>query len=76
MEDIRIDRLTLRVPELSASDAARLATLVADGLAATDLSAAASLTGVLRVDIEAGGELSLLSRRIVAQIVRQLVRSG
>ena len=77
--DMRIDRLRLNVTGLATSpDGARLATLVAQGLAAADVSGESR--NIERIDARvAAGEHTVteeLSRMIVAEIRRQSSRTA
>lgn len=80
MDAVHIDRLTLDVPGLSELEGARLASLVAERLAAAELPAEAAPRGTLRVDLSAcAGErcdLHALSERIVTAIATRWARSG
>ena len=75
MAAITIDRLTLHLSDLAESDGQRLAALIAEGLTVVPIS----LDGMhhldtLRVEItpKPGQDLELLSRQIVAAILRQV----
>ena len=77
--DIRIDRLRLNVTGLAAGpDGERLATLVAQSMAAADISGESR--HIERIDARvAAGEHTVteeLSRMIVAEILRQSSRSA
>jgi hypothetical protein len=69
-----IDRLTLEVPGLSASDARRLALEVARGLGAAGAAGGNRDLPALRLDLVAvaGAGVDELSRRIVDAVLEQL----
>jgi hypothetical protein len=80
MSELLIDRLTLRMPGISADDGKRLAQHVSGQLAATDFSQAqlaASERNSLVVNVSAtpGMALEHTARLIVADVIRQLSRS-
>lgn len=78
MDHLQIDRLILHVPGLSEAEGARLAELVANGLVSAGVPAAAVSRPSLRLDLRAreGEGVEALSKRIVAEISRQLSASS
>jgi hypothetical protein len=79
--DLHVDRLTLRLAGLSASDGRRLAHLVAGCLASADAPGAATSTARLRVSVapRPGESLESMAQRIAAELVyalRVLARSS
>jgi hypothetical protein len=83
MDTVHIDRLTLDVPGLSEPEGMRLASLVAERLAAGELPAEAAPGGVLRVEVAGGaggaggtGDLRALAQQIAAAIARRWARVG
>jgi hypothetical protein len=76
MGDIRIDRLALQVPGLTAADGWRLALRVAEGLATARAAGGGSDVPVLRLDLTAaaGAGVDELAEQIVAEMLRQLRR--
>ncbi len=78
MNDVRIDRLTLRLSGLDAAEGRRLAMLVSEGLAAAALpSGAVSHLGSIRLDLRADppAGVDALAEQVVRGIVRELSRS-
>ena len=77
MSGVFIDRLTLEVPTWSEAAARRLASAVAEGLAAGGLAGVRGDVGTLRVDLPAsqGIQSDRLAGHIVSEILRQLQRS-
>jgi hypothetical protein len=76
MPGISIDRLTLEVPGWSETAASRLASEVANGLAAGGLAGVRGEVGTLRVEVPAsdGVQPDQLAGQIVSEILRQLQR--
>ena len=76
MSEVLINRLTLEVPGWSEVAARRLASAVADGLAAGGLEGVRGDVGSLRVELTAGDGVQPdgLAGQIVAEILRQLQR--
>jgi hypothetical protein len=76
MGDIRIDRLALQVPGLTAADGRRLALQVAHGLAAAGAAGGGRAVPALRLDMTAapGAGVDELAEQIVAEVLRQLRR--
>jgi len=76
MKDVEIDKLTLKLSGINEQDARRLAQIVGEGLARTQIAGGRSM---MRVDVgvtpPATGGLSALSAAIVTEIVRQIPRS-
>jgi hypothetical protein len=75
MAEMNIERLTLKLAGISESDGQRLARLIAEGLASATISFESPRhIDSLRVNATAspGNEVGMLSRQIVAEIVRQL----
>jgi hypothetical protein len=74
--DLRVDRLSLRVPGLSPDEGRRLAELVGRGLAGTQ--AGVGDAGALRVSVQAraGEPLDGLAGRIAEQVSSSLPRSS
>jgi len=78
MATMHIERLTLKLSGISENDGRRLAQSIADGLAsATSASEKLYHIDSLRVHATAspGNEVDMLSKQIVAEIVRQLESS-
>ena len=77
MPGASIDRLTLEVPAWSETAARRLASAIAERLAAGSLAGVRGDVGTLRVDLPAshGVHPDRLASHIVSQILRQLQRS-
>jgi hypothetical protein len=79
MDDIRVDRLTLKLSGLGESRGRDLAMLITQGLAAAAIEhdGTAATPPAIKVDLTAStlGSLGLLSERVVAEILRQLERS-
>jgi hypothetical protein len=78
MDDIHVQRLTLKLSGLDAAQGRRLATLITQGLAAaTFKDDVESEQAAVRVDFKASrfGSLGLVSDRVVAEVLRQLERS-
>jgi hypothetical protein len=78
MAEVSVDRLALRVPGLSEHEAARLARLVAEDLAAAVEPESVRRVATLRVSVRPGpGEsLDRLAKQIVAELLRQLEREA
>jgi hypothetical protein len=76
MSDLTIERLSLHLSGLSEGEGQRLARLIADGLAQVSISGGEN-RDVMNAAITAspGVDMQELSRRIVADVVRQLDRS-
>lgn len=74
LDSIRIDRLTLRVPGLSATKAAELARLIGDRLADTPIRGGGAHIQAMSVQVADAGHRSLdfLASQIVAEVRRQL----
>lgn len=70
MSTLRFDRLTLRLSGVSVSDGRRLASLVADCLAAEDVPLGARNAERMRLTLEArpGESLESMAGRIAAQL--------
>jgi hypothetical protein len=78
MDDIHIDRLTLRVSGITEAEGRELAEAVARDLAASGLEAIAARSyGTVQVKAEhpGGGDIRALSRRIVRGVLDQLRRA-
>jgi hypothetical protein len=77
MPGVSIDRLTLEVPGWPETAARRLASMVADRLAAGGLGSVRADVGTLRVDLPAshGVQPDRLASHIVSEILRQMQRS-
>jgi hypothetical protein len=78
MDDIRIDRLALRLSGLSEAEGRQLATLITQGLAAVHLGPhVAAEQPAIRVGVKDAkpGELSRISDLVVAQVIREIERS-
>lgn len=80
MNDVRVDRLILRLSGLTEEEGRRLAMLVSEGLAAADIpSFDAETLGPLRLSPRAPSgdpsKLDALATHIVRDIVQQLSRS-
>lgn len=79
MNDIRIDRLSLRLSGVHGVDGRQLAELVGQGLAAAGIPAEESITtDSIRIGISArqGEPAPRLAERIVREILRQLGSAG
>lgn len=79
MNDIRIERLALKLTGISEADGRRLAMLITEGLAAAPLSEAPpGAPQALQVSMNAGAEQGLesLSNQIVSELVSQLARTA
>jgi hypothetical protein len=76
MSNLWIDRLTLEVPGLSASDGRRLALQVAAGLKAVGAAGGACDIAALRLDLTAAPNAGVdeLARQVVAEVLRQVQR--
>lgn len=77
MPELHIERLTLKLGELSEQDGRRLALLVTDGLAqATGQAAPSQPLHRLQVSVPGGAKADLdqTARLIVAEVLRQLQR--
>jgi hypothetical protein len=76
MPGVSIDRLTLEVPGWSETAARRLASAVADALAAGGLAGVRGDVGTLRVELPAsdGVQPDRLAGQIVSEILRKLQR--
>jgi hypothetical protein len=75
MAEIHIERLALKLSGISESDGQRLAQLIAEGLASASISSESPRhMDSLRVSATANLDKSvdMLSKQIVAEIVRQL----
>jgi hypothetical protein len=74
MDDVRIDRLTLKLSGLSEAQGRHLAMLIAQGLASGGIAPEAADRTKIGVTAAASAseDLSLLSGRVVADILRQL----
>ncbi len=74
MTDLNIDRLSLHLSGMGEADGARLARLLADGLANASMAESGGEIGVMRAQVSAptGSNLQELSDRIVADLLRQL----
>jgi hypothetical protein len=77
MPAISIDRLTLSVPFMSEAQGRRLATGIADGLAASALSWAGGQFPMLRIDVTANSDANpdRLAQQVIAEIIRQIGRT-
>jgi hypothetical protein len=78
MDEIRVDRLTLKLSGLTEAQGRNLAMLITEGLAAATLKpdAAATQQGVkVELKASASGDLGPLSDRVVSEVLRQLERS-
>jgi hypothetical protein len=77
MDDIRIQRLALKLSGLSESQGRRLAMLITQGLAAATIEQSVTDHPAIQVDFNESpvGNLGLLSDRVVAEVLRQLERS-
>lgn len=73
--ELHIDRLTLRVPGLSADEGRRLAELVGKGLATIRPDVADSDSLRLAVDARTGERLEAMADRITTQVTTSLRRS-
>jgi hypothetical protein len=79
MNDIRIDRLALKLTGISEDDGRRLAMLITEGLAAASLSEARpGRAEALQMNLNASATQSLesLSNQIVSELVSQLTRTA
>jgi hypothetical protein len=76
--DLDLDRLSLRLTGLSATDGRRLARLVAEYLAAADPPGAPVAADRLRVSVaaHAGESLDALAQRIATETLYALARSS
>jgi hypothetical protein len=76
MPDLMVDRLRLNLEGLSRSDAERLATLVAQGLAAAEIAGDGDIQG-LQITLAhlPGSTMQSLSEQIVAELVGQINRT-
>ena len=75
MPEINIDRLTLRLSGISEHDGQRLARLIAEGLTSSSIAAEGShALDAMRVNVSTSpsSNVDMLSKQIVAEIVRQL----
>jgi hypothetical protein len=78
MEEIRIDRLTLKLSGLTEAEGRSLAERIAQGLAAADTQGIASAPRgsiQVRAEHQPGGDVADLSRLIVRQVLDQLRRT-
>ena len=75
--NLHLDRLTLRLAGLSEAQGRRLAQLVGEHLACATPPAPAGTADAIRVTLEAqpGEALESMAQRIVAQMLRGLVRA-
>ena len=75
--NLHVDRLTLRLAGISEADGRRLAQLVGERLASATPPAAAGTTDAMRVTVGAqrGEALESMAQRIVAEMLRGLVRT-
>jgi len=75
MDDVQIDRLSLAVPDLTEAEAARLARLVASGLAAANLPGTGLPIPLLRVDLtSSGSDVDALAKLVVERVLGSLAR--
>lgn len=76
MPDINVDRLSLRISGMRESESRRLAELVAEGLAGSDIEARGDVQ-TLRVGLRSppGSTLEKLSAQIVSELLSQLGRT-
>ena len=76
MPDLMVDRLRLNLEGLSRADAERLATLVAQGLAAAEIGGEGDIQG-LQITLAPlpGSTMRSLSEQIVAELVGQINRT-
>jgi hypothetical protein len=76
MPDLMVDRLRLNLEGLSRADAERLATLVAQGLAAAEIGGEGDVQG-LQITLAPlpGSTMQSLSEQIVAELVGQINRT-
>jgi hypothetical protein len=76
--ELHVDRLTLRVAGLSERDSARLARLVAEGLAAAAAPGAPIALDQLRVSVtlRPGETLATTAHRIAAEILHAIARTS
>jgi hypothetical protein len=76
MPDLMVDRLRLSLEGLSRADAERLATLVAQGLAAAEIAGEGDVQG-LQITLAPlpGSTMHTLSEQIVAELVGQINRT-
>ncbi len=73
MDDITIDRLTLKLSGLGEAEGRRLAALICEGLARAPLGAAGSMAGsTLVVKARVDSDLGRLSNKIVGDILQRL----
>jgi hypothetical protein len=72
--DLRVDRLTLRVPGLSPADGRRLAELVGRGLATIPAGAQGADAIRIALDARAGERLEALAERITTRLTSSLRR--
>jgi len=78
MDDIRVERLALQLSGLTEEHGRHLAMLITQGLAAVAVEPGGGVTQTaIKVDMRAspGSDLSSLSDRIVAEVLRQLERA-
>jgi hypothetical protein len=76
MEEIRIERLALKLSGVSQSQGDHLARLITQGLAAAHIDRPGAGTPPSSgADAKDTGDLERLSNRIAAQIIRQIERS-
>lgn len=75
--NLHVDRLALRVSGISAGDGRRLARLVGERLAAVQAPAAAGTTDAMHLTLDAspGEALESMAHRIVADMLREFVRT-
>jgi hypothetical protein len=75
--NVHVDRMTLHLSRLSAAEGRRLVGLIGDDLAIAMAPAPAGAIPILRVRVEVqpGEALESLAHRIVAQMLRGLVRA-
>jgi hypothetical protein len=73
--DLRIDRLTLRVPGLSPDEGRRLAALVGRGLAAIPADVADGDAVRVALDSRPGERVEAMADRIAAELTTSLRRS-
>ena len=75
---VSVDRLTLQLSGLSETDGRRLALLITDGLAAASLRDKTSYeinAMRIRADAQPGQSVDQLSKSIVDELVRQIMRT-
>ena len=76
MQDLKIERLSLRLAGLSEGESRRLPRLIAEGLAGAAPGIAEQHDAMrVRISTHAGASAEELSKQIVAELVRQLERS-